>query len=102
MRIKNIKISLELPVPSNEPDENGFLYSEAAIIKACKNANGKPLIIYNAKNERVPIGTASNVRYKNGNILVDGVLWYGGTMEYVKLDKNKIVSMEIEEFGFVK
>ena len=101
MRCTTIKTSLEILVPTNNPDGNGVIYTEEAIINACKNANNLPIIIYNSKGESVVIGSTSNVRYEKGHILVDGYINAGGTTESVLFNDNKeIVSMEISGFGF--
>ena len=100
MRTKYIKTSLEIPVPIDSPDENGVLYTEEAIINACKNADGLPIIIYNNDGTTTVVGVTNDVKYENGHILVNGILHFGGTHETVMFnDEKKIYSMEIMGFG---
>lgn len=100
MRCKNIKTSLKIPVNINQPDGNGVIYTEEAIIKACENASNQPIITYNENGDHVVIGVASNIKYEDGHILVDGYINAGGTTESVLFNDNKeIISMEISGFG---
>lgn len=100
MRTKNIKTSLEIPFPTNKPDVNNVLYTEDAIINACKNANNLPIILYNSDGSNKACGIANDVKYENGHILVEGYLFYGGTEESVVFNDDKeIISMEIIGFG---
>lgn len=100
MRAKIIKTSLEIPVPINEPDDNGIIYTEEAIINACKDSNNQPIIMYLPNGESKIIGVANKVRYESGNIFVDGTIFYGGTEESVLFNDNKrIISMSISGFG---
>lgn len=103
MRSKYIKTSLEIPVSVDKPDLNGVVYTEGAIIEACKKANNLPIIAYDSDNATRVVGVATQVTYKSGHILVDGYLNYGGTEEIVLLDDdNKVTSMEIVSFGISK
>ena len=55
--------------------------------------------MYDSNNKAKIKGIANKVEYKNGNILVDGYLFYGGTEETVIFDdENKIISMELMGF----
>lgn len=100
VRTTNIKVSLEIPVPIDKPDKNGVIYTEDAIKKACENAKGLPIILYNSDNSTKTIGITDDVQYENGYILTTGTLRYGGTEEQVVFnDENKIMSMEIVGFG---
>lgn len=101
MRSKNIDVTLTIPVPINEPDENGNIYTEEAIKEACISAINCPLIQFDNEGNEVPIGIANDVRYSNGSIFVDAKVWYGGTNEFVEmLEDNKITSMKINSIGF--
>ena len=99
MRVENINVSLEIPTPMGKPDKNGNIYTENAIINACKNADNLPIIIYDENELPKLKGIATKVRYKDGNILVDGYFRYGGTEEIVDIEDGQIVSMEIQGFG---
>lgn len=103
MRSKYIKTSFEIPIPIEKPDLNGVVYTEKAIIEACKNANNLPIVMYDSDNTTRVAGVATHVKYKSGYILVDGYLNYGGTEETVLFDDdNKITSMEIVSIGISK
>jgi hypothetical protein len=100
MRTNNIEIHFKLPININKPDDNGVIYTEEAIKNACEKASNKPIIAYNEKGNRVVIGVANNIQYKDGVILVDGYTFAGGTTETVAFNDNKYVeSMEILSFG---
>ncbi len=100
MRCKNIDITYSIPVPINEPDGNGNMYTEEAIIKACEKSEGQPIIQYNSEGKEVPIGIARTVKYSNGFIWVEGTIWYGGTSESVLFDQQKqITDIKIVSFG---
>ncbi|MBU5331723.1 hypothetical protein KQI61_05900 [Anaerocolumna aminovalerica] len=93
---------MKMPVKLNETDENGIVYTEEAIKQSCENANGKPIVTYSEKGERI-IGVASDVRYEEGHILINGYLYAGGTIETVLFDNSKqVISMEIAGFGLCK
>lgn len=102
MRCNNIEVTIKIPVKPNEPDENGTIYTENAIIEACEKANNLPIITYNEKGEQVPIGYANNVQYVDNYIVIEGYTYAGGTMDTVILDKNKVISMEVVGFGLCK
>lgn len=103
MRVKCIKTSFEIPIPIEKPDLNGVVYTEKAIIEACKKADNLPIIVYNSDNTTRVAGVATQVKYETGYILVDGYLNYGGTEEAVLFDDdNKVTSMEIVSIGISK
>jgi len=100
MRCENIKVKFSIPIPINKPDSNGNIYTEEAVINAYKNINNFPIIKFNDKGEEVVVGVANKVDYSNGIVNVEGIIYYGGTEEIVKInDENKITSFEISSFG---
>ena len=99
MRVENIKVSLKIPIPMGEPDLNGNVYTENAIINACNNADNLPITVYGEDKQPEVRGVATEVQYKDGYILVDGYIRYGGTEELIEIENNQIVSMEIQSFG---
>lgn len=102
MRTKNIKVKLTIPVPIDEPDGNGNIYTKEAIEKAVENFNpGIPLITF----RRDVIGTIDSLEMSpEQELIANGVIFYGGTCEDVenlKVD-NKIptvMDMIISEIG---
>jgi len=100
MRCKDINVTLSIPVPIGEHDGNGVVYTEEAIVQACKNCNGQPIIQFNEKGEEIVIGYAKNVEYLNGFIFVDAVSWHGGTCDLVdKLLDKTVTEFRISSFG---
>ena len=100
MRCNNIKLTLSIPIRINEPDGNGNVYTEEAVINACKNAVNMPIVQYDSEGKEIPIGVATSVDYSNGFIWVEAKAWHGGTHDLVNqiIDKT-ITSMEILGFG---
>lgn len=99
MRCKNLSVTFSIQVPVDEPDDNGNIYTEEAIIEACKNASGQPIEQYNEKGESVAVGVANKVEYSNGFIWVEGRVWHGGTSEIVDIIDGKVTSMRITGLG---
>jgi hypothetical protein len=99
MRVNNIKLRLEIPVPLSVPDENGVIYKEQALINACKDANNLPIRTY-IDNDNFKInGVATSIKYENGHIIVDGYFNYGGTEEMVEIEDGIVTTMTIQSFG---
>lgn len=100
MRSGNIKVTFSIPISINKPDDNGIIYTEEAIIKACENANNQPIIQFNNKGEEIVIGHSNNVKYSNGFIWVEGVIYHGGTNDVVDILKaGTVFDFKISSFG---
>lgn len=109
MRIdkSKIKFVIEFPIPVNEPDGNGIIYTEESIIKAYEGVNNVPLIQYDEQGQSVVIGIVEKAEYINRTGILKGGLFCGGSNESnVLLDEEngkpigKVLEMEIESFGF--
>ena len=90
MRTKNVEVKFIMSIPFDRPDENGNIYTRAAVEKAICNYNNKNLpIIYRnneADSDDEVLGTATispNVVWDDENqvckVEIDGVIFYGGT-----------------------
>lgn len=107
MRVKNVKISMEIPVPFGKPDENGVRYSTESFEKACENASNLPIVIMNDDGTSTVIGVAGKIRYvkddENGDYMkVNGMLYHGGSSETIGFTNNVITSVDLQSFGITK
>lgn len=108
MRVRNVKISMEIPIPFGEPDENGVRYSSKSFEEACKNASNLPIVITNDDgNPTTIVGVASEIRYvkddESGDYMfVNGMLYYGGSIEMVGFTDDIVTSVNLQSFGITK
>jgi hypothetical protein len=103
MRCSKIDVLMRVPVLINEPDFNGNCYTEECIRKACENGKltGLPLTTFGEDGEQILIGIIKSGSYANGEIIIEGRLFYSGTYESVGFDENKqITEMDIQGFAF--
>lgn len=106
MRTDNINITMKMPLPVNNPDRNGVMYSKEAFKKAFEDVNGKPLEVLLNNGNRTPIGVIQDITYVEDEFgdyaLVNGIIMYDGTCEYVQnLEKvsSVITSMTLASVG---
>lgn len=106
MRTDNINITIKMPLPVNNPDRNGVMYSKEAFKKAFKDANGRPLEVLLNNGNRTPIGVIQDITYVEDEFgdyaLVNGRIMHGGTCEYIQdLEKvsGVITSMTLVSVG---
>lgn len=102
MRQENIKITTKIPIKYDVPDRNGNIYTKEVIENAIKNIRKKiPFEIKNETDEFIPIGFVENAKLSDdGNeILVDAIIFGGGTCENVEFEDGVIKSMEIVSVG---
>ena len=106
MRTDNINITMKMPLPVNNPDRNGVMYSKEAFKKAFEDVNGKPLEVLLNNGNRTPIGVIQDITYVEDEFgdyaLVNGIIMYDGTCEYVQnLEKvsSVITSMTLARVG---
>lgn len=107
MRTRNVKISMEIPVPFDNIDENGVKYSGKSFEEACDEAAGQPIEIINDDGSTTIVGIASEVKYMkdevNGDyIAVNGMLYHGGTSEQVNIDKGIVTNVKLTSVGITK
>lgn len=88
MRTDNINITMKMPLPVNNPDRNGTMYSKEAFQKAFEDAKDKPLEVLLNNGTRAVIGTIQDMSYVEDEFgdyaLVNGRIMYGGTCEYIE------------------
>lgn len=108
MRTKNIQVSVKIPFPFNQPDENGVVYTREAIEKAIPTFSNAPIVSHLNGEEPHIIGIVdyndpvAEWDEENGvcNLTVNGLLFCGGTECSVMLDDNKVVThMSIQSVG---
>lgn len=103
MRCEKIKITYTIPVKINEPDLHGVIYTEEAVINACKNACNAPIIQFDSEGNEIVIGVATDVKYSDGYIWVEGYSWCGGTNDrFCEIDYKTVKSYVIKSIGLCK
>lgn len=114
MRQENLKMQIALKFPFEQPDKNDIVYSKQAVKQAVSALQGKLPILYR-DNEVCPDGevightvggTASILwddDYHVCEVILDAVIYYGGTECVVKSVKNGVVAdFEITALGISK
>ena len=87
MRAANIKVTITIPIPYNEPDKNGNIYTKEAVEKAVNNLHKYLPIIYRGESEEKVIGSTTGDShiatwdFENQvcKLTVDGEVFFGGT-----------------------
>ena len=110
MRTDNIKVTITIPIPYEQPDKNGDIYTKEAVEKAVNNLHKYLPIIYRGESEEKVIGTTTNDSlittwdYENQvcKLTVDGEVFFGGTECIADIDNGKIVDFEIVGIGLSK
>ena len=110
MRAENIKVTITIPIPYNEPDKNGNIYTKEAVEKAVNNLHKYLPIIFRGESEEKVIGTTTGDShiatwdFENQvcNLTVDGEVFFGGTECIADIDNGKIVDFEIVGIGLNK
>ena len=105
MRCSNIQVSFKIPVPINQPDGNGTIYTKEAVENSVNNLKCViPIVIREGIVEAV-IGFADKLEFIEKNkeyyIQVVGHIRHGGTEEKVNIQNNTVTSMEIVSVGIV-
>lgn len=103
MRTQNIKVTIDMPIPINRPDLNGYVYTEEAVLAATKNISGKPLRYNDEIIGTIEAAYISSVADDHMNLRVFGIIPFGGTWcHHVQLaeDGETITSYEIQGVGF--
>ena len=63
MRAENIKVTITIPIPYNNPDKNGDIYTKEAVEKAVNNLHKRTPIIFRDEFGEKVIGTTTNCWY---------------------------------------
>ena len=110
MRAENIKVTITIPIPYNEPDKNGNIYTKEAVEKAVNNLHKYLPIIFRGESEEKVIGSTTGDShiatwdFENQvcNLTVNGEVFFGGTECIADIDNGKIVDFEIVGIGLNK
>ena len=110
MRTNNIKVTMTIPIPYDQPDENGNIYTKEAIENAVNNLHKHIPIIFRGESEEKVIGTTiddSHIAtwdFENQvcNLTVNGEVFFGGAEGIVTANNGKIVDFEILGIGLSK
>ena len=110
MRTDNIKVTMTIPIPYDQPDKNGNIYTKEAVEKAVNNLHKYLPIIFRDKSKEKVIGSTtgdSNIatwdcENQVCNLTLDGEIFVSGTNSecIVDREKGKIVNFEIVGIGF--
>lgn len=110
MRTNNIKVTMTIPIPYDQPDNNGDIYTKEAVEKAVNNLHKYLPIIFRGESEEKVIGTITGDShiatwdFENQvcNLTVNGEVFFGGTECIADIDNGKIVDFEIVGIGLSK
>ena len=110
MRTNNIKVTMTIPIPYDQPDENGNIYTKEAVENAVNNLHKHIPIIFRGESEEKVIGTTiddSHIAtwdFENQvcNLTVNGEVFFGGAEGIVTANNGKIVDFEILGIGLSK
>ena len=110
MRTDNIKVTMTIPIPYDQPDKNGDIYTKEAVEKAVNNLYKYLPLIYRGESEEKVIGTitgdshiaAWDFENQVCNLTVNGEVFFGGTECIADIDNGKIVNFEIVGIGLSK
>ena len=110
MRTDNIKVTMTIPIPYDQPDNNGDIYTKEAVEKAVNNLHKYLPIIFRGESEEKVIGTTTDDShiatwdFENQvcNLTVNGEVFFGGTECIADIDNGKIVNFEIVGIGLSK
>ena len=110
MRTDNIKVTITIPIPYDQPDNNGNIYTKEAVEKAVNNLHKHIPIIFRDESEEKVIGTTTGDShiatwdFENQicNLTINGEVFFGGAEGIVTANNGKIVDFEIVGFGLSK
>lgn len=110
MRTDNIKVTIAIPIPYDQPDNNGNIYTKEAVEKAVNNFHKDVPIIFRGESEEKVIGTITGDShiatwdFENQvcNLTVNGEIFFGGAEGIVTANNGKIVDFEIVGIGLSK
>lgn len=110
MRTNNIKVTMTIPIPYDQPDKNDNIYTKEAVEKAVNNLHKYIPIIFRDESEENVIGAATGDSHiatwdsenQVCNLTVNGEVFFGGAEGIVTANNGKIVNFEILGFGLSK
>jgi len=102
MRTSNIKVEFTIPIRPNEPDLNGNIYTEEAILKSLESYKNAPIII-RQQNDAIPIGVINEAYVswlEQPCVVCKGNIIFGGTdCTVIKSHTNEDNVLVIDEFN---
>lgn len=105
MRCSSIQVSFKMPVPINQPDGNGTVYTKEAVENSVNNLKCVIPIVMREGIVETIIGFANKLEFikENEEYYIQGVghIMHGGTEEKVNIQNNTVTSMEIVSVGIV-
>lgn len=110
MRTDNIKVTITIPIPYDQPDNNGNIYTKEAIEKAVNNLHKNVPIIFRDESEEKVIGSTTGDShiatwdFENQvcNLTVNGEVFFAGVEGIVTANNGKIVDFKIVGIGLSK
>lgn len=109
MRVKDTKVKLTIPIPIDQPDDNGVIYTQEAVENAVNNLYTYLPIIYKDHecNDKVVGTTTGNSHiatwdFKNQvcNVTLDGVIFHSGAEIIVNaINDGKVTDFQILSVG---
>ena len=110
MRTNNIKVTMTIPIPYDQPDKNGDIYTKEAVEQEVNNLHKYLPIIFRDKSKEKVIGSTTGDShiaswdFENQvcKLTVDGEVFFGGTECIADIDNGKIVNFEIVGIGLSK
>ena len=111
MRTENIGVKITIPIPYDQPDKNGNIYTKEAVENAVNHLHKNLPIVFRDESEEKVIGTTTGDShittwdFENQicKVTIDGVVFYGGTECIVnEIKDGKITDFEIVGIGLSK
>ena len=99
MRCSNIQVSFKIPVPINNPDGNGTVYTKEVVENSVNNLKCVIPIVMREGIVETVIGFVNKLEFieENEEYYIQGVghIKHGGTEKKVNIQNNTVISMEI-------
>lgn len=81
MRTSNIKVTIDMPLPTGVPDGNGFVYTREAIREAVRTMGGVPLTWKDEIIGFVDAGYIASEGEKKSVLRMHATIPFGGTSD---------------------
>lgn len=113
MRVENTNIKLTIPIPIDNPDKNGVVYTKEAVENALNNLQTNLPIVYKGDVEEeesligVTTGKTHIVSWDSDNqvckVTIDGTLYYSGAEIVVnEIENGEITDFRIKSIGLTR
>lgn len=104
MRTKTIKANITIPIPYNKPDDNKICFTKESVENALKNLSVQLPILIDRDTVIGHTGVEHIVEWNDKEqicklTLLDCTLFQGGCESNVKIENDKVISMDITAFG---